>query len=469
MQSILKRWHWISAIVLAGVWICVWSAAAEATTPLVLVPARSGLPLARPAGPAHASGGTPFPCQKPEAEYACYGPVQIRHAYHFPPYISNPATNGSGHTIVIIDAHQDPTIESDLAKFDAVFGLPAPSFEIVAPFGSLPFEQENEADVGWSLEIALDVEWAHATAPGAKIVLALSPTEDQHDTLEIERYVVAHELGDVISMSYVEGEECETPAFLAEEHQVFVTAVEHGMTPVAGAGDVGASAFNCELNEPVGHREVSVPASDPNVTSVGGTELSANRTSGHYLGETVWNEPLEKGAGGGGFSSVYATPKYQRSVPGIASQRGVPDVTYDAGNHGGMAVVWGSSGEPQEEWDVSGTSAGTPQWAGLVADADAVAHRRLGNVNPALYSIGQGPRAAEAFHDITSGNNSFEEVTGYEAGPGWDAASGWGSPYATVLMRLLAASKAEHGDQGAGLLPAATHVKPVGAGHVHPL
>jgi subtilase family serine protease len=95
----------------------------------------------------------------------------------------------------------------------------------------------------------------------------------------------------------------------------------------------------------------------------------------------------------------------------------------------------------------SGTSVGTPQWAALTAIADQVAQRRLGNINPALYAIGQGKRAVVAFHDITVGNNSFQSVPGYAATPGWDAASGWGSPKARNLVSKLASSQAENGDQ----------------------
>jgi subtilase family serine protease len=401
----------------------------------------------RLAAPAGQYGGEGFKCQKPGAEFECYGPHQIRRAYEFSSLLAE-GKDGRGRTIVIIDAFQDPTLSTDLASFDSVFKLPAPSgLEVVAPFGLTPFEPSDHTQVGWSSEIALDVEWAHAIAPGAKLVLALAPTNKGPDILKTERYVVEHNLGDVISMSYGETEECEPPAQIEEEHAIFRKAVDHGTTPFAAAGDTGSAELNCEETAFLPNPAVEVPASDPNVTAVGGTKLIAKLTSGAYESESVWSEPEEKVAGGGGFSSLYASPDYQHGVKGIGSHRGIPDVTYSAAAHGGAIVAWGSSGEPGEFWVFSGTSVGTPQWAALTAIADQVAQRRLGNINPALYAIGQGKRAVVAFHDITVGNNSFQSVPGYAATTGWDAASGWGSPKARNLVSKLASSQAENGDQ----------------------
>jgi subtilase family serine protease len=140
--------------------------------------------------------------------------------------------------------------------------------------------------------------------------------------------------------------------------------------------------------------------------------------------------------------------RYQQQVNGIETARGVPDITINAGGHPGAMVAWGSSGEPEFEfWTFWGTSAGTPEWAGLVAIADQIAHRRLGNVNPTLYALGKGSQASRYFRDITQGSNEFAGVRGYPAASGWDAASGWGSPLAGPLARALAASTAESGDQ----------------------
>jgi subtilase family serine protease len=382
-------------------------------------------------------GAGNFPCQKPGYEFVCYGPLQLRAAYGFTPLITH-GEDGRGKTIVIIVSNQDPTLSKDLAEFDSRFKLPAPpSFEVVAPFGITPFKPSNPADVVASLEIAIDVEWSHAIAPGAKIVLALGRSISNSDIVATERYVIEHNLGDVVSMSFTETEECMPNALLEEEHALFKKAVSQGMTLVAGAGDQGAAEFNCEETALLSHPAVGVPASDPDVTAVGGTSLQANLSSGEYESESVWND--EGGAGGGGFSVLYPTPRYQKGVPAIGTRRGVPDVAYNAGFNDSTIIAWGSSGERGSDWFFSsGTSLGAPQWAGLTAIAAQVAGHRLGNINPALYSIAKGKDYSRAFHDVTTGNNSFGSVTGFSAAPGWDAASGWGSPIAEFLVPRLA-------------------------------
>lgn len=412
------------------------------------LPAGERVPMVAPAGakpkmhPTGQEHDRKFSCQAPSADFHCYTPTQLRSAYGFDPLLAR-GQDGSGRTIVIIDAFQDPTISSDLASFDDATGLPAPpSFSVVAPFGITPFDPSNPEQVGWSSEIALDVEWAHAIAPGARIVLALAPSNSGANLVATERYVIQHDLGDVVSMSYVETEGCVLPSALQEEeHALFATAVRQGMTLVAGAGDVGATELNCEETGLLANPAVGVPASDPNVTGVGGTTLRIGSDTGLYESEVVWDEPEPEelfGAGGGGFSSLYGAPRYQKGVPGITTRRGVPDVAYNASLTRGVLVAWGSQGQPHEFWVFGGTSCGTPQWAALAAIADQVGKRRLGNINPALYAIGQSPAYASAFHDITVGDNGFPPVAGYAAMTGWDPASGLGSPIAENLVPLLA-------------------------------
>jgi subtilase family serine protease len=237
-------------------------------------------------------------------------PAPVRRVYEFSSLIGE-GKEGSGQTIVVIDAYQDPTLSSDLTSFASAFKLPAPSsLQVVAPFGITPFEPADHNQVVWSGEIALDVEWAHAIAPGAKLVLALAPSSKDSDLVATERYVVEHNLGEVISMSYGETEGSDPVALTEEDHMVFKTAVNQGMTLVSGAGDTGAAALNCEETAFLPTPTVEVPASDPNVTAVGGTALIAKLTSGGYESESVWNEPEEEGAGGGGFSSIYAALRY---------------------------------------------------------------------------------------------------------------------------------------------------------------
>ena len=183
------------------------------------------------------------------------------------------------------------------------------------------------------------------------------------------------------------------------------------------------------------------------VLAAGGTTLNGNLSAGFYISETAWNGQagfvLTSGASGGGFSHLYARPAYQDGVPGISAARGVPDVAGDAAQQGGAPVVFAGGGK---RWitSASGTGAAALLWGGLVALADQYAHHALGLVNPAIYRIARSSGYHQAFHDITTGNNELTMpypagTAGYQATPGWDPATGWGSPNAQVLVPLLAA------------------------------
>jgi subtilase family serine protease len=184
------------------------------------------------------------------------------------------------------------------------------------------------------------------------------------------------------------------------------------------------------------------------VLAAGGTSLTADRASGAYIGETAWNTlaappPSDDGssASGGGFSHLFARPAYQDGVPGAQATRGVPDVAGDAAFDTGMAVADRADGKAIVR-PATGTSAAAPFWAGLVALADQLAHRNLGFINPAIYQIAGSSQYHQAFHDITTGDNTFvlppTTITGYQAAPGWDPVTGWGNPNAQVLVPLLA-------------------------------
>jgi subtilase family serine protease len=171
----------------------------------------------------------------------------------------------------------------------------------------------------------------------------------------------------------------------------------------------------------------STPASDPDVTAVGGTALTTAGTNGRYQSESAWS------ASGGGFSTVYRRPGYQAPFQDNNKQRGVPDVAFngDALNSG-VIVVWGG-----KAIRVGGTSAGSPQWAGIVALADQKGGHRLGEINKSLYHIGKSDAYGSAFHDVTTGNNSIAGITGFAAAPGWDATTGLGTPDVANLIPLL--------------------------------
>ena len=402
-----------------------------------MVPAVSvgGQPLVRTiAGPDRS--GT-FSCQSATASEPCYGPAQIRAAYDIPRNLT-----GAGRTIVIIDAFRDPTIRTDLATFDSTFGLPPAAFNIICPGQHCPtFDPTSRDQVGWTDETSLDVEWAHAIAPRATIDLVLAQSDQDDDILAAQQYVIDHDLGDVVSQSFGEGETCMEPGIRSAQHQAFALAEREQMTVFAAAGDFGAAQGGCTGF--AFFQSAGSPASDPLVTAVGGTHLNASFTSGAYHSETVWNNSGENpdfGAGGGGFSTIYPRPSYQNAAHTGSRFRGVPDVAYDADVYGGVLGVCSECNFGLQSFAVfGGTSAGTPQWAAIAALADQAAGHRLGLLNPALYTIAAGASYHDAFHDITTGNNSWDVslFTGYQAGPGWDPASGLGSPNVARLIRLL--------------------------------
>jgi subtilase family serine protease len=147
-------------------------------------------------------------------------------------------------------------------------------------------------------------------------------------------------------------------------------------------------------------------------------------------------------ASGGGFSHLFLRPDYQDGVPGIGADRGVPDVAADANSATGMTLAANEGAGKYVFFSASGTSAAGPLWAALIALADQYSGRHLGFVNPAIYRIGRSASYRQAFHDITTGDNTVrfprETVTGYQASPGWDPVTGWGSPNARFLVPLLA-------------------------------
>jgi subtilase family serine protease len=303
---------------------------------------------------------------------------------------------------------------------------------------------------GWAQEISLDVMWAHAIAPGANITLVLAKSNADADILSATKYAIDNNLGDVISQSFGEDESCMDPNLLAEQHQLFAEATMKNITIFASSGDSGAAQGTCDGKSLA--QAVSSPAVDPLVTGVGGTELQAarycltalgcnpavNPVRGTYQGEMAWNEP-GIGATGGGFSVLFDEPSYQQGAIHGGTQRGVPDVAYDSAVlHGGVLTYLAIPGLPAGFYLFGGTSAGSPQWSAILAIADQEAGHNLGFINTALYHIGQAPpHYAVSLNDVTNGNNSFGGVAGFAAGPGWDPATGLGTPMADQLVSYL--------------------------------
>jgi subtilase family serine protease len=452
---------WFIVVMLLSSLLGTVSAAPKGVVSPMLQKGPQAQPLAAAAGTSYGL----FTCQVGQSSVTCYDPYQMQHAYGVDNLIKA-GYNGKGRTIVIVDAFQSPDIVNDLGYFTSFYGLPGlngmgnpkdaslGTFTQVAPDGLTPFDPADDNMQGWAGEITLDVEWAHAIAPGANITLVLAKSNDDADILSATQYAVDHNLGDVISQSFGEDERCVDSKILAAEHKLFVQATMKRISLFASAGDDGASQPTCDGSSY--SKAASSPASDPLVTGVGGTELhaaayclaslgcdpAANPAAGTYQDEIVWNE-LDNSVGtGGGFSVLYKSP-FLETLLSHNKQRGVPDVSYNAAiYHGVLTYFQGGF------WLFGGTSAGSPQWAAIAAIADQKAGKRLGYLNAALYMYSILPKMYNTFfHDVTSGNNTFIAyddagnpvltVEGYSAGKGWDATTGLGSPKADALVNFL--------------------------------
>ncbi len=369
----------------------------------------------------------------------CYDPQEIRHAYGIDKLL-NRGGDGAGQTIVIFDSFGSPTITSDLASFDSAFGLPAPpSFKILSPLGTVPFNPSAIPDqIGWAAETTLDVEWSHAMAPDASIVLMTSPVDETEGVQglpefnELENFALDHHLGDVWSQSWGA---TENTLFTPAGEQVYrnfeatyARAAAHHVTVLASTGDNGTANLESDLTTIFPFPTVNFPATSPLVTAVGGTSLTAD-TSGNYQSETVWNGG--GGATGGGISQKFGEPFYQRLLPRsvqtlLNGNRGVPDISFNADPNTPVLVFLSFFG-PQNAgfFTIGGTSEGAPSWAGLVADLNTLTGHPIGLLNPFLYVLGA---FGVGFHDITVGNNGLNGIPGFNAMPGWDASTGIGTP-----------------------------------------
>lgn len=387
-----------------------------------------------------------FLCQQPTYSVHCYGPKQIRNAYAIDPLLDRGIT-GKGRTIVIVDAYQNPNLRSDLETFNETFKIQSSTLNIYAPDGLPAWDATDGNQVGWAEEITLDVEWTHAIAPDATIDLVEAKSNQDADILSATKFAVDHNLGDVISQSFGEAESCVDPKLLKDEHELFEAATRKHITLLASSGDQGAAQPTCDGTSYI--KSVSSPASDPLVTAVGGTQLHADLKTGKYHDEIAWNETNFGAGTGGGYSTIYKRPAYQGGVVKNKG-RGVPDVAYDAAIDYGVLVNVSviPGGRQGGYWHIfGGTSASSPQWAGLIALADQLGGHRVGFINDTLYKIGRTPLYQVTLHDITQGDNSFTfadangnpvTIEGYNATKGWDATTGWGSPIALTLVPALA-------------------------------
>ena len=400
---------------------------------------------------------------------ACYEPAQIQQAYNLPALYGQ-GVNGKGATIVIVDSFGSPTIADDLTAFDRQFGLPAPpSFKIIRPAGHVPaFNSSNTEMISWAGETSLDVEYAHAVAPGANILLVETPVAETEGVVgfpqivKAEEYVIDHHLGDVISQSFSATERTfPSKAAVDALRGAYTDANRHHVTVLAATGDSGATDAGPDGQTYYTSSVVDWPASDPLVTGVGGTALLLDANGNHVRPDTVWNDTYSTSAQefingdstpsplatGGGKSIFFSRPSYQNSVRKVVGRsRGVPDISMSASCSGAVDVYQSFNGEPAGWYPTCGTSEATPLFAGVVALAAQVAHHSLGLINPALYQM--AARHLPGLVDVTSGNNtvSFTQngrkhtVHGFSARRGYDLASGVGTVDAANFVGELAAA-----------------------------
>ena len=383
---------------------------------------------------------------------SCYTPLQYRTAYDLNRLYREGIT-GAGRTIVIVDSFGSPTIRSDVATFDSEFGLPPVNLTI-DQFGTIPpFDPTNSTMVGWAIETSLDVEYAHSIAPDAKIVLAETPVAEEEGTsgfrqmMDAEQTLINQGVPDVISQSFGATENTfagfdgpNTPSLL-DLRYAYQDALRHHVTVLAASGDEGVTNDEADGTTLYPNPVNSWPSSDPLVTSVGGSQLYLDNNGNRLQPDSVWNDGY--GAGGGGYSQVFHRPLFQIGVRNVVGHwRGTPDISMSAAVNGGAWVYWSFPGAGAPGWEiVGGTSEATPIFSGVVALADQLAGHRLGWINPALYTLGalsQHTNLPTGLVDITTGNNSFGDVTGYNATTGYDLASGWGTVDAYKFVHALA-------------------------------
>lgn len=355
-----------------------------------------------------------------------YTPAQVRQAYGFDKITFNNGAipgDGSGTTIAIVDAYDDPNIANDLHQFNLAFGLPDSGFTKVNQSGGTTYPAPNAT---WVTEIALDVQWAHAIAPKANILLVEATDNSWNNLFAAIDY--ARSVPGVVAVSMSFG----TPDFSGESYydSHFTTPAGHsGVTFLAASGDHGSP--------------VLFPAISSNVVGVGGTTLTAD-SAGNYVSESGWS------GSGGGISAYTPQPTYQKGVVTQSTNyRTSPDVAYDSNPGTGFPVYDSYNNGSAAPWGLwGGTSAAAPQWAGLVAIADqgrALAGKApldgRTQTLPQLYSM-----SSSDFHDVTSGTSTGSPS--YSATVGYDLVTGRGTPYANLVVSDLV---------GQVSAPAATH------------
>jgi kumamolisin len=343
-----------------------------------------------------------------------YTPPQVAAAYAFPTGV-----DGSGQTAAILELGGGFS-QTDLDTYFRGLGLTPPSVSAASVDGG---ENSPGTDPNADGEVMLDIEVLGSVAPGAKIVVYFAPNTDQGfiDAVSTAVHDTTNKPS-VVSISWGGPEDSWTEQARSQMEQVLTEGAAVGVTVTVASGDNGSTDGQTD-----GKQHVDFPASAPHALGCGGTTLSIQ--NGQITSETVWNELPNHGAGGGGISIEFPVPSYQsatkmpNNVDTGQPGRGVPDVAGNADPETGYTVL--VDGNQQT---IGGTSAVAPLWAGLIVLLSDSLGKPVGFLQPQIYVAS----AASGFHDITQGNN-----VAYQAGPGWDACTGNGSPNGAALLTAL--------------------------------
>ncbi|WP_030056465.1 MULTISPECIES: S53 family peptidase [Streptomyces] len=378
----------------------------------------------------------------------CYSPLQYRTAYNLNPLYKEGVT-GKGRTIVIVDSFGSPTIQHDLEVFDKQWGIPDTNVEVVK-WGNVPvFDPKNPDHTGWAGETTLDVEYAHAVAPDAHIILVETGVAETEGTtglpemMDAEKDLIKKGRGDVISQSFGATENT-FPGYdkgdfksLTDLRYAFKAAADHNVTVLGASGDNGATDAQTNGTDLYPYKVNSWPSSDPLVTSIGGTQLTLDDNGNRTAADKVWHD--KSGAGGGGVSGVFERPWYQAGVANVTgNHRGTPDISMSAAVDG-AAWTYESYDPTAVGWHLTGgTSEATPIFSGVVALADQLAGYRLGQLNWRLYGLNLLPSEWSGIVDVKEGDNGWNGVTGYNATEGYDLASGLGTIDGAKFVHAIA-------------------------------
>ncbi len=390
-----------------------------------------------PAGPEFTSGGAHY-----------LGPADFATIYDVAALYSQ-SVDGTGQSVAVL-GRTDLKL-SDVQSFRSDFGLPANNPNVV-----LNGPDPGVISVNEQAEATLDVEWAGAVAKKATVQFVLSASTNSTDGIALSaEYAVNHQVAPVVSLSFGSCEAANGAAGNQFWNALWQQAAAQGMTVLVAAGDSGAagcdSPSETQASQGAG---VNALCSSPFSTCVGGTEFSdASNPNAYwsassnsttlgsalsYIPEAAWNQSgtvsggSDLWAGGGGASEVYSKPSWQTG-PGVPSdgRRDVPDVSLNSASHDGYLIVL--NGQLNV---IAGTSCATPAAAGLLALVVQKSALAQGNVNPRLYTLAaqQASGGASVFHDTQAGNNSVPGQAGFNAGPGYDEATGLGSVDAALLV-----------------------------------